>query len=356
MKKIRVGIVGTGWGQLQVEAFQRVRDVEIVALCDVDAARLEDVAKRYKIAQTFSDYRELLAREDVELVSVATPPDSHYPITRAAIDAGKHGVCEKPLALDTNDACDLLARATKRGIIHAVDYEMRHLPAVAYAKELIDEEYLGQLWRVDVTMTLENPWGREHGNWAADDARGGGILWELGSHFIDILRWWFGDVSAVLAERRTNFPAVKIPNASGDGSTIQSVTGDDAFWCVLRFARGGQALLNFVSGARYDPGWTIGAYGQSGSLVVQGGGLLGKRDIDREMALLPIPKRLELGDNPRDPLLWSMVKLFERVVEKIRGAQDVSPFPTFSDGIQNARIVNAIRRASETHGWTRAEE
>lgn len=352
MKKIRVGIVGTGWGQLQVEAFHRVREVEIVALCDVDAARLEDVAKRYKIAQTFTDYRELLAREDVELVSVATPPDSHYSITRAAIDAGKHVVCEKPLALDTNDACDLLARATKRGIIHAVDYEMRYLPAVAYAKELIDEEYLGQLWRVDVTMTLENPWGREHGNWAADDARGGGILWELGSHFIDILRWWFGDVSAVLAERRTNFPTPTQPSPVGN----RGGQADDAFWCVLRFARGGEALLNFVSGARHDPGWTIGAYGQSGSLIVQGGGLLGKRDIDREMALLPIPKRLELGDNPRDPLLWSMVKLFERVVEKIRGAYDVSSFPTFNDGVQGARIVNAIRRASEAHGWIRVEE
>ncbi len=352
MKKIRVGIVGTGWGQLQVEAFRRVRDVEIVALCDADAARLDDVAKRYKIAQTFSDYSDLLARDDIDLVSVATPPGLHYPITRAAIVAGKHVVCEKPLALAVNDACALLAIATEHGIVHAVDYEMRYLPAVAYAKELIDEEYLGQLWRVDMTMTLEKPWGREHGNWAADDARGGGILWELGSHFIDILRWWFGDVSAVLAERRTNFP---------DPTQTSPVTGtggqaDDAFWCILRFARGGEAMLNFVSGARYDPGWTIGAYGQSGSLVVQGGGLLGKRDVDREMALLPIPKRLELGDNPRDPLLWSMVKLFERVVEKIRGAHDVSSFPTFSDGVQGARIVNAIRRASEAHGWIRVEE
>ena len=172
MKPVRVGVIGAGWGQLQIESFRRVRAMEVVALCDSDKAKLESVAKRYKIATTFSNHRDLLARDDVDLISIATPPGLHYAITRAAIDAGKHVVCEKPLALAENDARDLLAHAEKQNIVHAVDYEMRYLPAIAYAKELIDEEYLGQLLRVDVTMTLPVAWGREHGNWAADDARG----------------------------------------------------------------------------------------------------------------------------------------------------------------------------------------
>jgi len=228
---------------------------------------------------------------------------------------------------------------------------MRYLPAIAYAKELIDEEYLGKLNRVDVTMTLEQAWGYEHGNWAADDSRGGGILMELGLHFLDIVRWWFGDVSAVVAERQTHFATFKRAREKGDGVLTHTVTGDDAFWCVLRFARGGQALVNFISGARYEPGWTIGAYGTTGSLVVQGGGLLGMRDGDREMAILPIPKRLELGDNPRDPLMWSMTKLFERVVAKINNVADAKPFPDFLDGVESARLVQAIRRAAQERTW-----
>jgi predicted dehydrogenase len=119
----------------------------------------------------------------------------------------------------------------------------------------------------------------------------------------------------------------------------------------MQFARGGEALVSFVTGARHDPGWTISAYGQMGSLIVNSGQLVGMRDGDREMALLPIPKRLELGDNPRDPLMWSMVKLVERMVAKINGARDAKPFPDFRDGVAAAQIIDAVRRASDECAW-----
>jgi predicted dehydrogenase len=351
--KVRVGIIGAGWGQLQIEAFRHVRGAQVVALCDVDAARASDLARKHKIEKTFSDYRAMVASDEIDLISIASPPELHEPMARAAIDAGKHLLVEKPLALDAHGARELLACAESRGVVHAVDYEMRFLPALAYCKELIDEDYLGQLLRVDVTMVMEQPWGA-HGNWAADDARGGGVLMELGAHFVDALRWWFGDVSAALAARRTNFPKIRVPkprSEKGNGFENRVVTGDDAFWCVMRFERGGEALLNFVTGARQDLGWTIRAYGASGTLVVDSGQLLGMRDGDREMAVLPIPKRLELGDSPRDPLMWSMAKLAECVVAKIHRERDARAFPDFRDGAAVAQVIDAIRRASEMRGW-----
>ena len=353
MAKIRVGIIGTGWGQLQIEAFRRVRGVEIAALCDIDRARADTLAKTYKIDKTFGEYHELLVGDVVDLVSIASPPDLHEPMARAAIDAGKHVLVEKPLALNVRAARELLNCAESKAIVHAIDFEMRFLPALAYCKELIDEDYLGQLLRVDVTMAMEHPWG-EHGNWAADDARGGGVLMELGANFIDVLRWWFGDVNAVLAGRRTHFPTIRVAqpkSPKGNGFENRIVTGDDAFWSVLQFVRGGEALLSFLTGARHDPGWTISATGQKGTLVVNSGQLVGRRDGDREMSLLPIPKRLELGDNPRDPLMWSMAKLAERMVAKINRARDVRPFPDFRDGDAVAQIVEAIRRASDERAW-----
>ncbi len=350
MDKVRVGIVGTGWGQLQIEAFLRVRGAQVVALCDVDQPRAADLAKKYKIARTFGEYGELIAGDTIDLVSIAAPPDLHEPMVRAALDARKHVLSEKPLALNARAARELLDCAEAKGVVHAVDFEMRFLPALAYCKELIDEGYLGQLLRVDVTMGMERPWG-EHGNWAADDARGGGVLMELGANFIDILRWWFGDVSAVLAGRRTHFPTIRVAKPKGDGFDNRLVTGDDAFWAVMQFARGGEALMNFVTGARHDPGWSINAYGQKGSLLVNSGQLTGMRDGDRETALLPIPKRLELGDNPHDPLMWSMVKLAERMIAKVNRAHDAEPFPDFRDAVAVAQIVEAIRRASDERAW-----
>jgi len=354
MAKIRVGIVGLGWGQLQIESFKRARDYQVTAVCDVDQTRLNEVASKSKIEKTFVDYRELVAHKDVDLVSVVAPPDVHEPIARAAIDAGKHVLVEKPVALDTSSARELLKAAQAKGLVHAVDFEMRFLPALAYCKELIDEQYIGQLLRVDVTMGLAQPWG-VHGNWAADDARGGGILNELGSHFIDALLWWFGDARAVLASRRTHFETLKIPTfdqkLKENILVKKQVTGDDAFWSILQFERGGEALLNFVSGARQETGWTISVYGTLGTLIVQSGQLIGMREGDREITALPIPKRLELGDNPKDPLMWSMAKLADQMASQIKGESELKAFPTFHDGIQVAQVIDAIRRASNERGW-----
>ena len=353
MKPIRVGIVGLGWGELQIEAFRRVRGATVAAVCDADGARASEIAKRHKIAQTFADYRALIASPEIDLVSVATPPDSHSAMATEAIRAGKHLLVEKPLALNVAEARALCDAAEARGIVHAVDFEMRFLPALAYCQELIAEEYLGQLHRVDVTLTLEQPWG-VRGDWAADDARGGGVLLEMGAHFLDILLWWFGDVRAVMATRRTHFPVVLLPPTHPEKSeppVKRAVTADDAFWCVLQFARGGEALLNVVSGARHDPGWTISAVGSRGSLVVQSGGLLGMRDVDREMTILPIPKRLELNDNPTDPLLWSMAKLGERLIARIKNVPDARAVPDFSAGVAVLRVIDAIRRASAAREW-----
>ncbi len=353
MTPIRVGVIGSGWGQLELEAFRRVRNVQVVALCDTNAEQLHVVAKQHRINETYSDYRDLISSETIDWVAVATPTDLHFPIAMAAIQAGKHILCEKPLALDARQARELVAAARDKGIVHAVDYEMRFLAAHAYAKELIEEDYVGQLLRIDVTMVMEHPWG-EHGNWVAQDVRGGGTLMELGTHFIDTLRWWYGDISAVLAERKTHFPTVKIPGGKeqGNGKSLRmAVTGDDAFWCVLQFARGGEALLSLITGARHDPGWTISIYGRTGTLVVKSGHLWAMRDGDREMGLMPIPKRLESGTNPDDPLMWGMVRLIERAAAKISGIPETLPFPDFADGLAVAEIVDAIRRSSDERRW-----
>ncbi len=353
MKPVRVGIIGTGWGQLMIEAFHRVKGTQVVALCDTNPDQLAIVANRYHIAETYSDYGALLASDNVDVVAIATPSDLHAPVAQAAIQASKHVLCEKPLALHAALARELLEAANAKRIVHAVDHEMRFLPAHAYSKELIDEDYVGPLFRVDVTMVMERPWG-EHGNWVVQDERGGGVLMELGTHFIDTLRWWFGDVSAVFAGRRTHFSTVRIPgtNEKGNGKSLRmAVSGDDAFWCVLQFARGGEALLNFVTGARHDPGWTIGVYGQTGSLVVKSGQLWAMREGDREMGLMPIPKRLELGNNPDDPLMWGMVRLIERVIDKIGETPESLPFPDFRDGLAVAEIIDAMRRSSDERRW-----
>ncbi len=106
-----------------------------------------------------------------------------------------------------------------------------------------------------------------------------------------------------------------------------------------------------MTGARHDPGWTIGIYGSSGSFINKSGQLWSMRDGDREMGLLPIPKRLELGTNPNDPLMWSMTKVIERAAAAIQRTPEGLPYPTFKDGLLVEELVQAIRTSSAEHRW-----
>ncbi len=96
MKPLRVGIVGTGWGELHVQAFKLAKGVQVSALCDIDQDRLKAAAKRHDIPATFSDFQEMLTISDVDWVSIAAPPDAHASMFQAALSRGKHVLCENP--------------------------------------------------------------------------------------------------------------------------------------------------------------------------------------------------------------------------------------------------------------------
>lgn len=352
MKPLRVGVIGTGWGEIHIDAYKHVKGAELVALCDVNRARGAEVAKNAKIPKFFADYDELLAQSNLDLVSVATPPATHKEIVLKALAAGKHVLCETPLGLNRHEAEVLLGAAQTSGRVHAVAIQTRYLPAYAYAKELIDEDYLGTFLRASVNMMIARPWGMS-GNWAADETRGGGVLTDVAIHFVDALRWWFGPVEAVMADRVTLFPEIKIAVKAGKETQVEKwrATADDAFTSMLRFERGGTAILNFLTGARQDAGWTIALYGSRGSLQITSGSLGGMREGEREWGELEIPRRLELPDRPREPLMWALVRLVEGLLASARGEKVDNPPPNFRDGFENLKVVDAIKRSSDDMMW-----
>ncbi len=360
MKTIRAAVIGTGWGQMHIDALRRVKNVELVALCDNNAARGQEVAKNAKVAKFFRDYDEVLAQDEIDLVSIATPPATQKEIALKSIFAKKHVLCETPLGLNAREAQGLLEAAQARGLVHAVAYQTRYLPSYAFAKELIEEDYLGTFLRASVNMTLERPWGT-NGNWAADETRGGGILADVAIHFIDALRWWFGPIESVMADCHTLFPEIRVAVPADKGEKEAKyekwrATADDAFLALLRFSGGGRAILNFVSGARHEAGWTIALYGSRGSLLITNGALSGRREGERDFGQMEIPRRLELPDRPREPLMWSLQRLIEAMVAQISADKSSrekipNPPPSFRDGAHNLKIVDAIKRSSDDMMW-----
>ncbi|MBI4674919.1 MAG: Gfo/Idh/MocA family oxidoreductase [Chloroflexi bacterium] len=354
MNNIRAAVIGLAWGQMHLDALRRIKNLDIVAVCDSDVERAKLIAKNAAIKNSYGAVNELLAREDVDLVTVATPPATQFDIANQALLAKKAVLCETPAGLNATEAEKLCKTAQQRKMAGAVAFQTRYLPAYAYAQELIAEDYLGKFLRATVTFQVAQPWGL-NGNWAADEKRGGGVMRNVAAHFIDALLWWFGPVQSAFADRETLFSQVRRQVQVGRETQVEkfTATADDTFTALLKFENGGTAILNFMTGARQDLPWSITLIGSRATLQITSGALSGKRDTERDFGQLQIPRRLELPDRPREPLMWALCELATDLTKQLRGEKlEGRTPPTFQDAVNTHKVMQAIQRSSDDMLWT----
>lgn len=190
-ERLRVAIIGCGyWGVNYVRVFSELTDAQLVAVCDNRSEALERVERRYPAVDLVQDFREVIARDDVDAVVVCTPASSHYAIAHAALLAGKHVLAEKPLTNRLPEANELTALALSEGIILMVGHTFLYHPAVRKVKEYIDRGDVGKLYYLYARRTNMGP------------IRGDvNALWDLAPHDVSIFNFWLGSapewVSAV---------------------------------------------------------------------------------------------------------------------------------------------------------------
>src|SRR5438105_1476125 len=146
-ERVRVGMIGRTWwadGRLLPNLKSHPR-ATLSAICGRDQARAATLAKKYDIPQVYDDYRTMLARADLDAVVIATPDDLHYPMTMAALDAGLHVVCDKPLASNVQRARQMYQKAEAAGLKHMVFFTNRWLPPYQYLAHLMSEGYVGKV-------------------------------------------------------------------------------------------------------------------------------------------------------------------------------------------------------------------
>jgi len=350
---VRAAVIGLAWGQLHIDALNRIKNVEVIAVCDADENRAKVIAKNAGIPKAYQDASDIFARDDIDLVTIATPPQTQKELAQKALFAKKAVLCEPPAGLTSKEAEALRDTAQQRKIKHAVAFQTRYLPSYSYAKELIDEEYLGKFLRANITFIMSQPWSI-NGNWASDEKRGGGVMRNIAIHFIDALQWWFGPIESVMADRETLFSEVRKPVQAGRETKVEkwTATADDTFVALLKFENGGTAILNFITGARQDLPWSISLIGSRATLQITSGTLSGKRDTERDFGLLEIPRRLELPDRPREPLMWALSELASDLTKQMRGEKlEGRVPPTFQDAVQTHKVMEAIQRSSDDMLW-----
>ncbi|MFZ5494438.1 MAG: Gfo/Idh/MocA family protein [Verrucomicrobiota bacterium] len=326
---LRLAIIGCGLiGRKRAAALAGVPGAKLVAVCDLDAGRAQELAALYPGTGALTDAAALFARADVDAVIVATLNGALAPLSRAAALAGKHVLVEKPGALNAAGLREVQAAAAKTGVKVRIGYNHRFHPALRKARAIFESGALGPM------MFLRGRYG--HGGrkgydreWRADPKlSGGGELIDQGVHLIDLAGWFLGDFATIEGHAATYFWDMKV---------------DDNAFLSLRTAAGQTAWLH-VSCTEWKNLFSLEIYGRVGKIAIDGLG--GSYGTERLVYYKMLP---EMGPPPSFPeeypgsdSSWALET--EAFLDDIRLGRE--PSPGLREGIRTLEIVETIYRSS----------
>jgi predicted dehydrogenase len=347
----KIGIIGVGFGaQVHAPAF-RSEGWDVAAICSRSREKAQKAAAEAGIKDVYTDAMELIRRDDLAAVSIIAPPGAHHALSIAALRAGKHVMCEKPFALDVKQAKEMRDAAEKSKRTAMIAHEFRHTPQRRYIKQLLSEGYIGKFRLCTIELFLDRYVTKEPRpfTWIARKSDGGGLLGALGSHYIDGLRDWFGEVASVNGWLATLRPEL-VDTATG--KKVEAET-DDTFSMSLTFKSGGTATMIASFATTPARGVKISVMGDNGTLIaeqpgpnpMENGVVVASRNGEPLHALETPPQYTPFAD-PRDHRLMAfrmLVRDFTRGVE-----QGASPAPNFTDGLRCQEVLDAVRESSES--------
>ncbi|MEO8305612.1 MAG: Gfo/Idh/MocA family oxidoreductase [Betaproteobacteria bacterium] len=349
--KRKIGVIGVGFGtQVYVPAF-RSEGWDIAAICSRNRDKAAKAAHDAGVADVHTDPLEMIRRDDLDAIAITTPPNAHHPLAIAALGAGKHVMCEKPFAMDAAQAKEMRDAAERSGKTAMVGHEFRHTPQRAFIRQLLTDGYIGTFRMCTIELFLDRyvtPTPRPYA-WMARKADGGGLLGALGSHYVDGLRHWFGEVASV-SGRLENLRPDLVDAATG--KIVKSET-DDTFQFTLTFRNGGMATMLASFAATPTRGARIAVMGDRGTLTAEQAGpnptedgvVLGSRDGSKFETLATPARYLPLKDD-RDHRLAAfrlLVRDFNAGIE-----HGTSPAPNFTDGLRCQQVLDAVRESSDS--------
>ncbi len=367
----RVALLGTKFmGKAHSQAYRNVNmyfsdapRVERVVLCGRSAEETERASEAFGWQEASTDWRTVVARDDIDIVDVSTPGNMHCEMVVAAAEAGKHIVCEKPLANTLAEAERMVAAVEAAGVRHFLMHNYRRVPAVALAKRMVDDGRLGHIYHFRarylqdwaLSPDLELVW--------RFDAKlaGSGALGDLGAHIIDLGRYLCGEVAELAATSET---FIKERPVAAGSSEMARVTVDDAAALCVRFANG---AIGTLEASRFAPGRknhnTFEINGSCGSLTFD----LENLNHLRYYSLGDQPDAqgfheiiaCSLGKHPYADNWWFDGHLLgyehsftHTVYDWLQALASGSPtHPDFHDGLQNQRILDTALWASESRRW-----
>ncbi len=333
---MRVAVVGAGYfAQFQIEAWARHPDASLAAVCDLDAEKAKAAADAHG-AEAWTDVAAMLRTVKPDLLDIATPPASHLPLVRLAVEQGVHCVCQKPLAPTLAEAEQIVSTAAEAGVSLIVHENFRFQPWYREIRKQIDSGRLGDPYQVSFRLRPGDGQGTEaylaRQPYFQEMQRF--LMHETGIHLIDVFRYLLGEVDSVFADLRRLNPAI---------------AGEDAGQVLFRFAGGARGLFdgNRLAGHRArNPRLTMGEMlleGSEGSISLDGDGGLNWLPLGGEAEPIPYEWRnVHFGGD-------CVYALQDHVLRHFADGADIEN--PAADYLTNMRIVEAAYRSAETERW-----
>jgi predicted dehydrogenase len=258
-KQVAVGVIGTsGWSDdMFLYILEHYERAKLQALCGRNQDRAKEIAEKHGIPEIYGDYREMFAKSKLDAVIIASTDEMHYEMTMAALEAGLHVLCEKPIALNAAHAREMLNKAEEKGLKHLVMYTHHWFPYLQRTKQLLDEGYIGKVNHASFHWFGSYGYDTKY-NWRFDGNRTQGIIADLGSHLIHLSQWFLGDVKSVMGQLGWH--------VAREGDKI----APDSAQVLLTFKNGAQVEMNMSATAQFLPkGFmklSFALYGEKGSI------------------------------------------------------------------------------------------
>jgi predicted dehydrogenase len=369
---VRAGVVGTGFiGVVHVDALRRI-GVEVAGVVGSSAVR----AAAKGIAPAYASYDALLEDASVDVVHLTTPNDLHYAQAKQALAAGKHVVCEKPLAMTSEQSEELLALAEQSGLVHCTNFNIRFYPIVQEARERVLAGELGDVWNVHGCYLQDWLATPEDWNWRLEPARGGDLraVGDIGSHWMDLAQFVTGSrIVEVFADLATTIPVRRRP--VGEVETFASASDVERVDAPMSTEDIAHILVRFDSGARGSCVLSQVSFGRKNAIRMEVDGSrgtlawdgerheelwLGSREHGNEIlqrnAQLMHPgsaARTHLPVGHAEGFADTFRELYRAVYADVaRGGPSAEPdYPTFRDGHVENVLCDAVARSNREGAW-----
>ncbi|MEM6528907.1 MAG: Gfo/Idh/MocA family oxidoreductase [Chloroflexota bacterium] len=350
---IKVGIIGASFAKAAyLPALANIPDAEVVAIASNRLESAQAAADAFNVPNAYDNWERMLDSHELELVGIATPPIYHADMALKALDNGAHVLCEKPMAMDADESQKMLDRAVAQGKLHIMGHELRFNPTRKKLKSLLDEGAIGQVQFatvVNISPSWGDPASRPYNDWWSDVKMGGGRLGANGSHQIDLIRWWLGDIGAINGDIRT-----LVPNRIGkDNGESFTATADDYTQYQMEMQSGAVVNMVLTGAARHNMGNHVQIFGTEGTI------LLSNSDEVLRVARAGEDFEQITFNDPNAALpyvgkgIWnvSFVALMQELTAAIREERALNEGATFEDGLATQLVMDAVRQSSVERRW-----